>query len=105
MEIKECWDKYLEDEVVKIQALECIILQVLHIAVRLAGIAVFVMLIIGGFRYLTSGGDPKAAESARKTITYAIFGLALILVSWFILRFIEEFTGVKVTEFTFPKAP
>jgi hypothetical protein len=105
MEIKECWDKYLEDEVVKIQALECIIIQILNLAVRLAGIAVFVMLIIGGFRYLTSGGDPKAAESARKTITYAIFGLALILVSWFILRFIEEFTGVKVTEFTFPKAP
>jgi len=94
-----------EIEVATIQGFECIIIQILNLAVHLAGIAVFIMLIIGGFRYLTSGGDPKAAESARKTITYAIFGLALILISWFILRFIEEFTGITVTQFTFPQAP
>jgi len=89
-------------EVATIQGFECIIIQILNLAVRLAGIAVFIMLLIGGFKYLTSGGDPKAAESARKTITYAILGLALILISWFILRFIEEFTGVKITEFAIP---
>lgn len=109
MTIEECWQLHTVDingeKVAKIQALECIILQVLHIAVRLAGIAVFIMLIIGGFRYLTAGGDSKSAESARKTITYAIFGLVLILSAWFILRFIETFTGVTVTEFTFPEAP
>lgn len=109
MTVQECWDLYTEEinggKVAKIQALECIILQVFQIAVRLAGIAVFIMLIIGGFRYLTSGGDPKGAESARKTITYAIFGLVLILAAWFILNFIETFTGVTVTEFTFPSAP
>lgn len=91
-----------EIEVATIKGFECIIIQILNIAVRLAGIVVFIMLIIGGFRYLTSGGDPKATESAQKTITWAIFGLALILVSWFILRFIEEFTGVKVTQFAIP---
>lgn len=106
--VVSCWGKCTEStggEVATIQCLECIILQVFHIAVRLAGIAVFIMLIIGGFRYLTAGGDPKSAESARKTITYAIFGLVLILAAWFILRFIETFTGVPVTEFTFPIAP
>lgn len=109
MTIGQCWELHTVDingeKVAKIQALECIILQLFHIAVRLAGIAVFIMLIIGGFKYLTSGGDPKAAESARKTITYAILGLVLILAAWFILRFIETFTGVSVTEFTFPEAP
>lgn len=106
--IKDCWDRCTqstEGEVATIQCFECIILQILHIAVRLAGIAVFIMLIIGGFKYLTSGGDSKAAESARKTITYAILGLVLILLSWFILRFIETFTGVTVTQFTFPSPP
>ena len=43
----------------------------------------------------------KAAESARKTLTYAILGLVLIIAAWFILKFLSEFTGVDLTEFTF----
>ena len=90
-------------EVATIQGFECIVQVNLNLAVRLAGIAVFIMLIIGGFKYLTSGGDPKATESAKNTITYAIFGLALLLGGWLILLFIKEFTGVDVTQFVIPK--
>jgi hypothetical protein len=90
-------------KVATIQGFECIVQIVLNYAIRLAGIAVFIMLIIGGFKYLTSGGDPKAKEAAQKTITYAIFGLALLLGSWLILLFINEFTGLNVTQFTIPK--
>jgi len=89
-------------EVATIQGFECIVQVALNLAVRLAGIAVFVMLIIGGFKYLTSGGEPKAKESAQKTITYAILGLALLLGGWLILRFIGEFTGIDVTQFSIP---
>jgi hypothetical protein len=97
-----CWQ--VEDkDVATLQSLECIVKTILNLAVRFAGIAVFVMLIIGGFKYLTSGDDPKAKESARNTITYAIFGLVLLLAGWLILRFIEEFTGVNVTIFEIPK--
>lgn len=99
------WSEIAKTEAATIQDIEVIIKIILNIAVRLAGIAVFIMLIIGGFRYLTSGGDPKAAEGAKKTITYAIFGLVAILLAWFILLFVEKFTGVTVTQFTFPQAP
>lgn len=108
MTVTECWEgegcKYLHEgePVVTLQCLECIFLAILHIAIRLAGLAVFIMLIIGGFKYLTAAGDPKSAQAAKNTITYAIFGLVLILFAWFILYFIEYFTGVKVTEFTIP---
>lgn len=110
MDVSKCWSDCLGGgnaaDVAQIQCLECIILQVFHIVVRLAGVVVFIMLIIGGFRYLTAGGDPKSTESARKIITYAIFGLVLILAAWFLLNFIGEFTGISaITEFTFPKAP
>lgn len=71
-----------------------IIKNIFNIIVRLAGIAVFIMIIIGGFQYLTSGGDPKKAQSARNTITYAIAGLAAIIFAWFLLRFLSEFTGL-----------
>ena len=57
------------------------------------------MFIVGGFKYVTSGGDPKKVQAAQATLTYAILGLVLALLAWFILVFIEKFTGVKVTEF------
>ena len=78
---------------------------IFNYAVRFAGIAVFLMLIAGGFKYLTAGGDPKKAESAQKTITYAIFGLALLIGGFFILLFIEKFTGVEVTKFSISPTP
>lgn len=89
-------------EIVTIQGFECIMRIILNLAIRLAGLAVFIMFLIGGFKYLTSGGDAKKAESAQKTITYAILGLALLLGGWLILLFIKEFTGMDVTQFTIP---
>lgn len=95
----------VEEDVATIQYLEVILKNFLNIAIRLAGLAVFIMLIMGGFKYMTAGGDAKAAESARNTITYAILGLVLIIGAYFFLRLIQEFTGVWVTEFRFPSAP
>ena len=68
-----------------------------------AGITLFVLLVVGGFKFITSGGDPKAIEGARKTITYAIMGLVLLLLSYLILVLIEEITGAPVTKFNVVK--
>ena len=69
-------------------------------AIGLGGIVLFVLLVMGGIKFLTSGGDPKAAEVAQKTITYAIAGLILLLSSFLILLFIKTITGVDVTKFS-----
>jgi len=69
----------------------------------LAGIAAFIMLIVGGFQFLTAGGDPKKTQAASSTLTYAIFGLVAVIAAWFILLFIEKFTGVRITDFDIPK--
>lgn len=95
----------VEGGVATLQYLEVILKNFLNNAIRLAGLAVFIMLIVGGFKYMTAGGDAKAAESARNTITYAILGLVLIIVAYIILVFIKEFTGVDVRYFQFPNAP
>ena len=59
----------------------------------LAGIILFIMLVAGGFKYITSGGDPKSVESAKKTLTSAIAGLVLTASAYLILRIIADFTG------------
>ncbi len=91
-------------EVATIQGFECVFRNVVSVAVTLAGLAIFVMLIIGGFKYLTSGGDPKAQEQAKNTMTYAVLGLVLIIAAYLILNFISVFTGIDALKtFTIPK--
>ena len=90
----------VDNKVVTIQGFECIVKIILNYAIRFAGIAIFIMFLIGGFQYLTSGGDPKATQSAKNVLTYAVFGLVFILLGWFALRFIQVFTGAPVTNFT-----
>ena len=67
--------------------------------IALAGIALFITLLTGGIKYITSGGDPKAVAGAKNTITYAIGGLLLILVSYLILVIIKTITGAGITQF------
>lgn len=90
------------ESIATIACFECVIKVFLNIAIRLAGIAAFVMLLVGGFQFLTAGGDPKKTQAASSTLTYAIFGLVAVIAAWFILRFIEEFTGANLTQFVWP---
>lgn len=90
---------YEESGVATIKGFELIFQKILNVAVGFAVVVLFLFLVIGGFKFLTSGGDPKATESAKNTLTYAILGLALLIGIWFILLFIEKLTGIKVTEF------
>lgn len=66
-----------------------------------AAIAFFAMLLFGGFKFVTSGGDPKNVASARATLTYAVIGIILVVVSWLILQLIGQITGTNITEVNF----
>ncbi len=55
-------------------------------------IAIFItliMLIFGGFQWMTSGGDSKATQAARGRITSALIGLVLIFVAYWLMRTLE----------------
>lgn len=80
--------------------LENYIADFLGMITTLAAVVVFVLLVFGGFKYLIAGGDPKAIEGARNTMTYAVLGLVVMIAAWIVMRFIESFTGVKVTVFS-----
>lgn len=84
--------------------LEVIFYNVVNMAAIAAGVATLVMIIVGGFGYLTAGGDAKKAEGAKNTLTYAVLGLVLLISGYIILRFIGEFTGLgdKLLRFAIP---
>lgn len=55
-------------------------------AIGTVGVVAAVMMIIGGFQYLTSAGDAGKIGAAKKRITDAIIGLVLALGSYALLR-------------------
>lgn len=86
-----------------LSGLETIFSNFLGFVAGLAGIFAFLMIIVGGFKYITAEGDPKATASARATITWAILGLVVLIIGWLFLQFIKVFTGVDVTIFKIPQ--
>jgi hypothetical protein len=54
----------------------------------IVGIAAVIMIIIGGLKYITSGGDSSSTASAKNTILYAIVGLVIAAAAQFLVQFI-----------------
>jgi len=90
------------EDVKKIQDLESIITKVLGLVIPIVGVLLLATLIAGGFQYITSGGEAEQAQKAKKTLTYAFFGLMVVLGAWLVIRLLEEFTGLNLTTFTIP---
>lgn len=61
---------------------------ILNIVFIVAGVLAVVFIIIGGVKYILSGGDSAGIKSAKETITYAIVGLIVILLAFGIVNFI-----------------
>lgn len=52
------------------------------------GVISVIMIVIGGIRYATSGGDEKGVKGAKDTILYAIVGLVVALLAFAIVNFV-----------------
>jgi hypothetical protein len=52
------------------------------------GIVAVIMIIIGGFRYITSGGKQESVTAAKNTLLYAVIGLVIVALAQVIVRFV-----------------
>jgi cytochrome bd-type quinol oxidase subunit 2 len=71
-----------------------IIATVINVFSIVVGVVSVIMIIVGGFRYITSGGDSGNVSSAKNTIIYAIIGLVVVALAQFIVQFVLN----KVTQ-------
>ena len=62
--------------------------QVTNLILYIAGVVAVVMLIIGGIKYVVSGGDSKKVTDAKNTVLYAIIGLAVCFFAYAIVNFV-----------------
>ena len=74
----------------------------ISLALGVAGAVTFFMLLIGAVQWIMSGGDKEGAEKARKKITSALIGLAIVFLIFAIIRLVEDIFGIPITQFDIP---
>lgn len=86
-----CFD---QGSVATLSCIPGLISNVISLLFGLVAIVAVILIIYGGARFVLSGGDEKQVEGARKTITYAIIGLVVVLLSFAIVNLIGFIAGV-----------
>lgn len=61
---------------------------VINIFSLIVGAVSVIMIIIGGFRYITSGGESSNVSGAKNTLIYAIVGLVIVVFAQIIVQFV-----------------
>jgi len=70
--------------------LEGLITNIINVFSAIVGSVAVIMIIIGGFRYITSAGDSNSVGGAKNTILYAIVGLIIVVFAQIIVRFVLQ---------------
>ncbi len=65
-----------------------IIKTIINVLSLIVGAICVIMIIFGGFRYMTSGGESSGVSGAKNTILYAVVGLVVVLLAQAIVRFV-----------------
>jgi hypothetical protein len=72
------------------QRVDQMVEQIINIMSLVVGVVAVVMIIIGGFKYVTSGGDSGNVTGAKNTILYAVVGLVVVALAQVIVRFVVD---------------
>lgn len=82
-----------------VQQLQELIIRIISLSAGLIFVVVLIMLITTAIKYLVSGGDPKQLASANNSLTWTLLGGVFLVLVWVVLRLVEAFTGVTLTQF------
>jgi len=64
--------------------------------ISITALAFFIFLIIGAVKYVSSGGDKAAVQSAQKTLTNAAIGLVLTAAAFAIAILLQSILGINI---------
>lgn len=67
-----------------------------------AALVFFFILVIGGIKWILSGGDKTNTEAARGQITAALVGLVIVFAAWAIVALINTFFGIDIFKLSLP---
>ena len=77
-----------------------ILAMVINIFSWFVGVVAVIFVIVGAFKYITSGGDASAVKSAKDTLLYAIIGLVIVAVAQVLVQFVLTKSNQAVNKTT-----
>ncbi len=72
------------------QDLGSLITNILKILLYVSGALAVVFIVIGGYQYVTSGGNEEAAEKGKKTLINSVIGLVVIILAYTIVTVVAN---------------
>lgn len=69
-------------------SLQTVAAKIVNLLSVVVGIVAVIMIIVGGFRYIASGGASDKVSGAKNTLIYAIVGLVIVALAQFIVHFV-----------------
>lgn len=70
------------------QDLRVTIANIINVAMGLLGIVAVVIILLGGFKWMTAGGSEDKVKEAKKLIVAGVIGLVIILTAFAIANFV-----------------
>jgi hypothetical protein len=70
------------------QGFNALLTKIINIISVIVGVVAVIMIIYGGFRYLTSAGSAEKVTAAKNTILYGLIGLIIVALAQVIVRFV-----------------
>ena len=61
---------------------------VFNIVIAIVASVAVLIIVLAGFKYITSSGDAQGVAAARKAIVYALVGLVVCALAWAIVTFV-----------------
>ena len=65
------------------------IVQIIQVSLSFLGAITTIVLVYAGFLFAFSGGNPTVVDKARKTLTWALIGMLVVLASWAMTTFVK----------------
>jgi Zn-dependent protease with chaperone function len=71
--------------------------KIINVALGFLGIIAVIIVLYGGFMWMTAGGNEERITKAKQILTAGVIGLVIIIMAWAIARFVVE-TLIEATK-------
>ena len=75
----------------------------INLVIIMAVVLFLFSLLLGGLKFIVSGGNKESTEVAGRQVLNAIIGIIIVFSTWAVISLIEQFFGVELTTLEFPK--
>lgn len=79
-----------------VRAFAVLFSNIIGVFVVVAGLIFLTQFLLGGFRWLTAGGDKGKLETAQQSLLHAVIGLIIVLAAYAIVTLIGSILGIDI---------